>query len=75
MGETHMTLGEAIILIPDWFQLYFIENKGAAFGMQYRHAGNDGLGQAAFGSFPDRHGRRTDLADSPFHAQKRPKEC
>lgn len=31
--KTHMTLGEAIILIPDWFQLYFIENKGAAFGM------------------------------------------
>ena len=27
--KTHMTLGEAIILIPDWFQLYFIENKGA----------------------------------------------
>ena len=26
--KTHMTLGEAIILIPDWFQLYFIENKG-----------------------------------------------
>lgn len=25
--KTHMTLGEAIILIPDWFQLYFIETK------------------------------------------------
>ena len=29
--KTHMTLGEAIILIPDWFQLYFIENKGATW--------------------------------------------
>lgn len=31
--KTHMTLGEAIVIIPNWFQLYFIENKGAAFGM------------------------------------------
>ena len=32
----------------------------------------DGLSQShvGFRSFPDRHGRRTDLADSPFHAQK-----
>lgn len=31
--KTHMTLGESIVLIPNWFQLHFIENKGAAFGM------------------------------------------
>ncbi len=32
--KTHLALGEAIIIFPDWFQLYFIENNGAAFGMQ-----------------------------------------
>ena len=31
--KTHMHLGEAIIVFPDWFQLRFIENNGAAFGM------------------------------------------
>lgn len=31
--KTHMTLGESIVVFPDWFQLLFIENKGAAFGM------------------------------------------
>lgn len=32
--KTHMKLGEAIKVFPDWFQLYFVENNGAAFGMQ-----------------------------------------
>ena len=32
--KTHMALDEAIIICPDWFQLRFIENNGAAFGMQ-----------------------------------------
>ncbi len=32
--KTHMQLGESIVVFPDWFQLYFIENNGAAFGMQ-----------------------------------------
>ena len=31
--KTHLKLDEAIIVFPDWFQLRFIENKGAAFGM------------------------------------------
>lgn len=31
--KTHMHLDESIIVFPDWFQLRFIENKGAAFGM------------------------------------------
>ena len=30
--KTHMCLGESIVVIPDWFQLRFIENSGAAFG-------------------------------------------
>lgn len=29
-----MTLGESITVFPDWFQILFIENSGAAFGMQ-----------------------------------------
>ena len=66
--KTHMTLGEAIILIPDWFQLYFIENKGAAFGMHIATPGTMDWGKLLLGLF--RIGRRTDLADSPFHAQK-----
>ena len=29
--KTHMHLDESIIVFPDWFQLRFIENNGAAF--------------------------------------------
>lgn len=32
--KTHMALGEAIIVFPDWFQLRFVENPGFAFGME-----------------------------------------
>ncbi len=32
--KTNMHLDEAIIIFPDWFQLRFVENNGAAFGMQ-----------------------------------------
>ncbi len=31
--KTHMTLGESIHVLGNWFQLYFIENEGAAWGM------------------------------------------
>ncbi len=31
--KTHMTLGESIHVLGNWFQIYFIENEGAAFGM------------------------------------------
>ncbi len=37
--KTNMALGEAIIVFPDWFQLRFIENNGAAFGMQISQSG------------------------------------
>ena len=30
--KTHMTLDEAIMIVPTWFQLRFIENNGAACG-------------------------------------------
>ncbi|MDL2320422.1 lipoprotein signal peptidase [Alistipes sp. OttesenSCG-928-B03] len=32
--KTNMALGESITVFPDWFRIYFIENPGAAFGMQ-----------------------------------------
>ena len=31
--KTHMTLGESIHVFGNWFQIYFIENEGAAWGM------------------------------------------
>ncbi len=31
--KTHMTLGESIHVFGDWFQIFFIENEGAAWGM------------------------------------------
>lgn len=37
--KTHMALDESIIVFPDWFQLRFVENNGAAFGM---HIGSNG---------------------------------
>lgn len=37
--KTNMSIGEAIIIFPDWFQLRFIENNGAAFGMQLSASG------------------------------------
>lgn len=37
--KTHMHLDEAIIVFPDWFQLRFIENNGAAFGMHIASGG------------------------------------
>ena len=32
--KTNMHLDESITIIPDWFRLHFVENNGAAFGMQ-----------------------------------------
>ena len=33
--KTNMTLGQSIHVFGDWFQIYFIENNGMAFGMQF----------------------------------------
>ncbi len=50
--KTHMTLGESITVFPDWFQLYFIENNGAAFGsMQFSKLGGFDLGKLLLGLF------------------------
>ena len=32
--KTHMALGESITVFPNWFFIHFVENPGAAFGMQ-----------------------------------------
>jgi signal peptidase II len=33
--KTNMTIGEQIPVIGNWFQLYFIENEGMAFGISF----------------------------------------
>lgn len=33
--KTHMALGESIPVLGNWFQLFFVENKGMAFGMAF----------------------------------------
>ncbi len=33
--KTHMTLGQSFSVIGEWFRIYFIENNGMAFGMQF----------------------------------------
>ena len=38
--KTHFHLGEAVVVFPDWFQLLFVENNGAAFGMQIAKTGS-----------------------------------
>lgn len=32
--KTNLHLEETLVIIPNWFQLRFVENNGAAFGMQ-----------------------------------------
>lgn len=33
--KTNMTIGQHFSVIPDWFQILFIENEGMAFGMAF----------------------------------------
>ncbi len=33
--KTNMTLGQSIHVLGNWFQIYFVENNGMAFGMQF----------------------------------------
>lgn len=49
--KTHMCLDEAITVFPDWFQLRFIENNGAAFGMHIASRGGFDWGKLALGLF------------------------
>ncbi|MBQ8308106.1 MAG: signal peptidase II, partial [Alistipes sp.] len=49
--KTHLALGEAIIVCPDWFQLRFIENPGVAFGMRIASNGAFDWGKLLLGIF------------------------
>ena len=49
--KTHMQLDEAIVVFPDWFQLRFIENNGAAFGMRIATSGGFDWGKLLLGIF------------------------
>ncbi len=49
--KTHLCIDEAIMVVPDWFQLRFIENNGAAFGMQIANAGGFDWGKLALSLF------------------------
>ena len=49
--KTNMHLGEAIVVFPNWFQLHFIENNGAAFGMQIASSGGFDWGKIALSIF------------------------
>lgn len=33
--KTNMSIGESIHVFGDWFQIYYIENEGMAFGMKF----------------------------------------
>lgn len=49
--KTHMHLDESIVVFPDWFQLRFIENSGAAFGMHISTPGGFDWGKLLLGIF------------------------
>ncbi len=49
--KTHMMLDESIVVFPDWFQLRFIENNGAAFGMHIAASGGFDWGKLLLGIF------------------------
>ncbi len=48
--KTHLCIDEAIEIFP-WFQLRFIENNGAAFGMQIANAGGFDWGKLLLSLF------------------------
>ena len=49
--KTHMHLDESIVVFPDWFQLRFIENDGAAFGMHINTGSGFDWGKLLLGIF------------------------
>lgn len=49
--KTHMYLDESIVVFPNWFQLRFIENNGAAFGMHIASSGGFDWGKLLLGIF------------------------
>ncbi len=49
--KTNMTIGEAIMVFEPWFQLRFVENNGAAFGMQIASSGGVDWGKIILSGF------------------------
>lgn len=49
--KTHFHLGESLVVFPNWFQLLFVENNGAAFGMQITQTGSFDWGKLALSLF------------------------
>ncbi|MBR1995163.1 MAG: signal peptidase II [Alistipes sp.] len=49
--KTHFTLGESMTIIPDWFQLRFIENPGFAFGLRIGSGDGFDWGKLGLGIF------------------------
>ncbi len=49
--KTNMRIGEAFIIFDDWFQIRFVENNGAAFGMQLGASGGFDWGKLLLSSF------------------------
>lgn len=49
--KTNFHLGEALVVFPNWFQLLFVENNGAAFGMQIAPVGSFDWGKLALSLF------------------------
>ena len=49
--KTHFALGEGVSVFPDWFQLRFIENPGAAFGMRLMAGDGYDWGKLILGIF------------------------
>lgn len=49
--KTNFHLGEALVVFPNWFQLLFVENNGAAFGMQISQVGSFDWGKLALSIF------------------------
>ena len=49
--KTNFHLGESLVVVPNWFQLLFIENNGAAFGMQIAKTGSFDWGKLALSLF------------------------
>ncbi|MFR9650947.1 MAG: signal peptidase II [Rikenellaceae bacterium] len=49
--KTSMVIGERIVIFDDWFQLFFLENNGAAFGMQLSSGGGFDWGKLLLSGF------------------------
>ena len=49
--KTNFQLGEALVIFPNWFQLLFVENNGAAFGMQIAQTGSFDWGKLLLSIF------------------------